>query len=241
MRVEENITIAFVGAGGKTTCMFQLARQFKNGAVVSTTTKLGLEQALLADTHFVWNEDIDNRLLLENSHQLLLVTAGPDEVSLHLIGMNSEQALALKDFCRINHLSLLIEADGARKAAFKAPADYEPVIPKWVEHVIVVAGLSALGKPISLPWIFRPERLAELIDVEIGTPLNLEMMCQVLRHPFGGLKGVSSSAQVTLLLNQEDVRPLLFHEERYIKENLYKNFDRVVVGSAWSEDSFRIL
>lgn len=241
LRIVTDSIIAFVGAGGKTTSMFQLARQFENGAVVSTTTKLGFEQAVLADEHLVWNDNICIEVQNFGQRKVQLVTAGAGKTSIHLLGLNYERISTLKDLCNSHQKPLLIEADGARTAAFKAPAEYEPVIPDWVQHVVVVAGLSALGQPISLPWIFRPERVAQLAGVEEDSKLTLEKMCQVLGHPQGGLKGIPPSARTTLLLNQADVHPLQPNEERYLNEYLFGIYDQLVVGSAWSEDSFRVL
>jgi hypothetical protein len=42
-----------VGAGGKTTAMFQLARQMEPPVLVSASTHLGVEQLRLADAHFI--------------------------------------------------------------------------------------------------------------------------------------------------------------------------------------------
>jgi len=47
------VAIAFVGAGGKSTAMFQLARQLPAPVLVTTTTHLGTWQAALVDEHIV--------------------------------------------------------------------------------------------------------------------------------------------------------------------------------------------
>lgn len=42
----------------------------------------------------------------------------------------------------------LVEADGSKELPMKFPAPWEPVLPKQTDHVLVLFGLSALGKPL---------------------------------------------------------------------------------------------
>ena len=51
---------------------------------------------------------------------------------------------------------VLIEADGSKGKPLKYPAEYEPVIPSFSDHVIVVAGLDALSGRVD-EQIFRWE------------------------------------------------------------------------------------
>src|SRR5687768_2741042 len=45
--------IAFIGAGGKTTAMFQLARELPAPVIVTATSHLGIWQIPLADKHVI--------------------------------------------------------------------------------------------------------------------------------------------------------------------------------------------
>ena len=51
LRIGNKSVVAFVGAGGKTTAMFNLAREFNFPSIITTTTKMGIDQANLADVH----------------------------------------------------------------------------------------------------------------------------------------------------------------------------------------------
>ena len=53
LRVKSQTRLAFVGAGGKTTAMFQLAKQWKENILLTATTHLAEEQLSLAEHHFV--------------------------------------------------------------------------------------------------------------------------------------------------------------------------------------------
>ena len=53
LRANRTSRIALVGAGGKTTALFQVARQLDPPVLVTTTTHLGVWQLALADRHIV--------------------------------------------------------------------------------------------------------------------------------------------------------------------------------------------
>ena len=59
----ESLRLAFVGAGGKTTAMFHLARELDAPVIVTTTTHLAVEQIQLADRHIILEK-------LEDSNQI---------------------------------------------------------------------------------------------------------------------------------------------------------------------------
>jgi probable selenium-dependent hydroxylase accessory protein YqeC len=72
--------------------------------------------------------------------------------------------------------------------------------------VVVVASVHAVGDPIAAETVHRPERVAELADVDVGAELTAAAMARVLGHADGGLKGVPASAECVVLLNMVDDR-----------------------------------
>src|SRR5690349_10566442 len=52
-RINSSACIAFIGSGGKTTAMFQLARQLPSPVIVTATSHLGAWQLNLADQHII--------------------------------------------------------------------------------------------------------------------------------------------------------------------------------------------
>ena len=89
----------------------------------------------------------------------------------------------------------LLEADGSRRLPLKAPAPHEPPIPPFVDSVLVVAGLSALGHSLDPEWVYQPDRFAALAGLAPGAPITPEGLVQVLRHPQGGLKNIPAGAR----------------------------------------------
>ncbi|HNS37224.1 MAG TPA: selenium cofactor biosynthesis protein YqeC, partial [Anaerolineaceae bacterium] len=205
LRVDAGSRVAFVGAGGKTTAMFQLAHQLPQPVLVTTTTHLGDWQISLADHHRILDPNdvswIDE--IAEHNSGIWLLT-GPLTGAHRFTGPSSKSLAQIRCAAEGHNWPVLIEADGSRQKPIKMPADYEPAIPDWVNHVVVVCGLSGLNKPLSADWFHRPELATELLKLESGSPLTADHLTAILTHPLGGLKNIPVGCQRSVLLNQAD-------------------------------------
>jgi molybdenum cofactor cytidylyltransferase len=231
--------IAFTGAGGKTTAIFQLARALNAAGgqpvIVSATAHLGTWQIPLADQHFTAVEPGDLTGLREDGVTLITGTTENDRT----LPVSSLVLDRLTEICRARGLRLLIEADGSRSRPLKAPAAHEPPIPEAAELVVVTAGLGALGKPLDESNVHRPERFAALSGLQAGEPILPEGVVRVLTHPDGGLRNIPASARRSVLLNQAETPELRAMGGRMSKE-LLRAFDSVLVGSL-QESSFHAI
>jgi len=221
--------VAFVGAGGKTSAMFALAEALARPVVLTTTTHLGAWQTGLADKHFILKAPEALKDIGFNSNARLLCT-GPAGDDGRLKGLSGEILDALYRRCRELALPLLIEADGARQRSLKAPAVYEPVIPGWVDIVVVLAGLAALGKPLSEAFVHRPAVFSGLTGCALGSAIKPEHLKTLLSSERGGLKGIPDGARRVLFLNQAEGGALEETGHRLGRE-LMAVYGRVLVGS----------
>ncbi len=204
--------IALVGAGGKTGLAERLieeARACGWSAVFTTTTRIlpperrdlrlivgpedeaSLEDALRPDSVLCvasrWLPEWDN------------TPGGPRQ---KLAGFTPEQVDRLADLLQAD--LLVVEADGSRHLPFKAPAAHEPRIPPSTTLVLVLAGLSVLGRPLNADTVHRPERIAALACVPLGSTIDPARVARVLAHPEGGRKGVPPDARAIAVLTQAD-------------------------------------
>ncbi|MBG0788178.1 MAG: putative selenium-dependent hydroxylase accessory protein YqeC [Anaerolineaceae bacterium] len=222
-------SVALTGAGGKTSLMFALADSFVGPVILTTTTHLGAWQAPLAKKHLILQPGEELSHDFCKSAQKVLVT-GPVSADDRLSAMEPRQLEALREYCRNNDIPLLIEADGARQRNLKAPADHEPVVPEWVDQVIVVAGLAGLDQPLDETTVHRPERFAALSGSDLGEPISCEALIAVLGNGEGGLKDIPPNAKRTLFLNQADT-PKLQSQAGRIASELKDCYSQVVIGS----------
>ena len=226
LRMEPASCVAFIGAGGKTTAIFKLARELPTGAIVTATTHLGIWQTSLADRHIATDGDtIEN---LEGFQGTLLVTGEPDGERTKPI---SEKLLhRLYQYCKSHAIPLLIEADGSRQKPLKAWAEHEPPIPEFADLVVHVAGLSGLGKPLSEEHVHRAEKFAELSGLTVGEIISPEALASVLTHPQGGLKNVPTTARRVILLNQADTADLQSAAQA-LTSSLLPTYQAVLISS----------
>ena len=238
--------LALVGAGGKSSALFRLGRELclspgEGGSPVSgeslgntvllcATTHLASWQLHQADHHYIFHDLEDLAALETNLPAGLVLFTGPPAEAERTAGLDELSLARLKGLADGRRLPLLIEADGSRQRPFKAPAGHEPVIPPWVDTVVVVAGLSALGRPLSPQWVHRPERFAALSGLTAGETLTLEELGRVLAHPQGGLKGIPAGARRVALLNQADTAALQGAASRLAGE-LLGAYDAVLVAA----------
>jgi probable selenium-dependent hydroxylase accessory protein YqeC len=184
IRLDEYSTIAFVGAGGKTTAMFQLARQSDKPVLVTTTTHLAVEQAGRADMHYALEEGegLPDLSAAIKKHRVILVT-GLAHADGRLGSPPASVLEDLKEFADERGYPLLIEADGSRKLPIKSPAENEPVIPVWVDAVAIVVGLSCLGRPASQEVIHRFSQFSAVAGILEGEIIDLIHLEKMLLHP----------------------------------------------------------
>jgi molybdenum cofactor cytidylyltransferase len=243
LRIAEVPRIAFVGAGGKTTAIFQLARELvRSGSskkedqcnlssvIVCATTHLGVEQGELADYNFIVERPADLINIDLNRHKGIILLSGDDLGDERLAGLDEDTTYAVLDLADRNRLPLLIEADGSCMKPVKAPAEHEPAVPEWVDQVIVVVGLNALGKPLTSEFVHRPHIFASLTGQRLGSKISSEMLEQVLVHPHGGLKNIPVGARCIALLNQADTPDRQAVGGR-IAEYLVNLYDAVLISS----------
>jgi len=228
LRFNQATSLALVGSGGKTTALFQLARQLSPPVIVSATSHLHITQIDLADRHLIAFSP-DDLSELDHNHQGVILVTGPIEGE-RTQGLNTKTISWLGEFCRQRSLSLLIEADGSRLHPLKAPSIHEPPIPDFARMVVVSAGLSGLGKPLSAETVHHPEIFGSLSGLQSGEVITPDAIIRVFTHPQGGLKNIPPQAQRIALLNQAD-SPDLMSLARSIAEKLLDDYHTVLVAS----------
>ena len=193
--VERGLTCV-VGAGGKKTALYALARQLDR-AVLTATVRIPLFDREVSAVHTV-NDPVAALSERTGGWPLGLV---PEREGSRYLGYEPEIVDAL---AAAHDGPVLVKADGARTREFKAPGQNEPQIPVGTDVVVPVASVDVVARPLSEEHVHRPDRVAELTGLERGDPVTPEAVANVLAHPDGGLKGVPRGASVVPVLNKVD-------------------------------------
>ena len=210
--LERARVVSITGAGGKTSLMFALAREYiarGERVLITTTTKIAREEtegwpclecesadALLAQAHRVLPERGTKR------QGGIVACAGRVRDGHRLAGFSPELIDALDATRRFDRI--LVEADGSARKPLKAPAAHEPVIPLTTGALIAVAGLSGLGRTLSPESVFRAEIWSQLSGLALGSRVTPESLARCVLHPDGLTRGCPPGSDRLLFLNQAD-------------------------------------
>ncbi len=231
-----NQTVSLIGAGGKTTTLFQIARELINEkklglqkVLVSSTTHFGAWQTKLADHHISASDVHSAQAVFEKKlNGVILVTGEVKEDRTQ--PLTAETLLWLREYARQNKIPLLLEADGSRAHPLKAPAAHEPVIPEFTDIVLAIVGLSAIGMDLHDGTVHRAEIFSQLTQTPLQQTVTAESIVQMLIHPQGGLKNIPTGARRIAMLNQADTATLQ-SAGGSIAQKLLQHFDSVLVTS----------
>ncbi len=238
LRYSKPESVAFVGAGGKTTAIFQAARELSltsnrithdQTVLVTASTHFGAWQAKLAD-HVCSISSAQDIQKLEKQIPNGVVLLYGEEKNDRMGGLQTTLLEAVHRLAKDHSLPLLIEADGAHLRPLKAPGEHEPAIPDFTQAVVVVAGLSGLGKPLQDEWVHRPERFAEITGLQLGKTITDDVLVKVLLNKVGGLKNVPLQARKMVLLNQADTAELQ-SLAKTIGERLIPDYQSAIIAS----------
>lgn len=189
---------AIVGGGGKTSLMFRLAAEYAHRGqpvIVTTTTRIG--DPAIAEARLIEAGSPEAQGPLTRPGEVVCVGRRGEPGKLHFPG------LLLWERCLGEARRVFAEGDGSKMLPVKAPAGHEPCIPPEADTVIAVAGLSALGQPLS-EICFRCELVCALLSVPPETLLRPALLARLLTSPLGQFKDVGDAARFRIFLNQAD-------------------------------------
>ena len=238
----EGGVVSLVGAGGKTSLMFNLARELEKAGerVLTTTTTKIYEPSADQTAGLIVSGSVP--IILNEARALLKdrlhVTAAAERLPVtgKLRGLAPE---IIRDIWNSRLFRwIIVEADGAAGRPLKVPADHEPVIPACTSHLVGMVGLNCVGRRLSDQWAFRHERFIQLTGLADGSEITEAAIIDVLKHDKGLFKEAPARAIRIAFFNQADSTQNLAAGQRMarslIKEKI-AGLRRVIVGQMLSE------
>lgn len=223
--------VCFVGAGGKKSSLYQLARVFDGRVGITATAHIEPFPRRYAQDAVVTDApDLVDRVCAAAEHSRVVAFAKPCPNPGRLLGVTHDELAAIR--ARAGFDLLLVKADGARGRIVKAPAEHEPAVPPDATTVVPVLSVRALGQPLSERIAHRPERIAALCGIAPGTTLEPTHLAQLLASPQGALQG-SAGKRVVPVVNMVDDDGLAALARDIAREALARTdrFDRVVLAA----------
>jgi probable selenium-dependent hydroxylase accessory protein YqeC len=196
LNIKKNDVISIVGAGGKTTLMFTLAKESKQmdlKVLLLTTTKIGIPRKQNYDfIDFTGNLFINKNKFTPGIYINAPLVKNKNKV-------DSTDISKLKNqICKFD--LILIEADGAAKKSLKAWEDYEPVIPEFTTKTIGIIDISSVDKEISEINIHRIEKFLKLTNSKIGAKITINHLKKIIESEKALFK--NSKGEKILFINK---------------------------------------
>ncbi|MCD4720193.1 MAG: putative selenium-dependent hydroxylase accessory protein YqeC [Desulfobacula sp.] len=241
--------ISLIGAGGKTSLMFRLAKELIDSGktvLTTTTTKIFMpkpDQSPVIIIESAVDELVKKSKSCLNRYPHFSAGSKHDLASGKLNGFSPDI---------INHLWqanlfdwIIIEADGAKRKPLKATASHEPVVPKITSHLILVTGLDAVGKALGDHYVHRAKLFSENTGLPLGETIDEQSIAISTAIEIKKAKALGHPLFNILFLNKADTPDRIVSGKK-IAELLQtnKNIDQIITASLKDEipvkDSFNI-
>jgi probable selenium-dependent hydroxylase accessory protein YqeC len=233
--------ISLVGAGGKTTLMFRLAKELllAGEKVVTTTTTKILEPGL-GETKILLVDQDEVRLkqfVLQHIQEYQHVTLVRERLE---SGKLKGVSPSLVDDLWNSHVfdKMVVEADGAARRPVKAPREREPVIPSSTTLVVALLGADGVGVTLNEEHVFQPERVSKMTGIPIGGIITEETLAILMTHPEGLFKGAPVSSRRVAFINKVDITGGLAKGKGIVEkvfQRQHPGIERAVLGQVKNE------
>jgi len=243
LKLDEGGVVSFVGAGGKTSLMFSMARELSNAgeSVLTTTTTKILMPTKDQSPHVILSDSLDEvlnqarGLIKKNLH----ISAASGRTGTHLEKLKGFDPEVIDEISEAGVFCwILVEADGAAGKPLKAPASHEPVIPYTSSLLVGIIGLKCIGKPLDERWVFRHKLYSKITGLFPEEPVTEESVAVALMDKNGIMKNCPSHTRKIVFLNMADNK-ILIESGRTIAHILckagIKGLKRVIIGRALHE------
>lgn len=238
LELKKNELVCFVGAGGKTGLMQNLLNDCaeRGNSVLATTSTKVFKTQLSDCCPLILEEDeeqlYDRLLEVVASNRALSAGVGLNNLD-KVIGLSKDFLNKLFDSRAFDHI--LVEADGARNLALKAPAAYEPIVPSQTTCLIVITGIDVLGKSLTEENVHRPHIVAEVTGQELGSEITPETILNVFKYYRHRHSQGYPDLRMIPVINKVDDEELL-EKAKTVAQVLNPEFGKTLITSTLLQD-----
>ncbi|MEE8341044.1 MAG: selenium cofactor biosynthesis protein YqeC [Candidatus Neomarinimicrobiota bacterium] len=196
----EGSCIALLGGGGKTSLLHKLAYEYAKFYPNVLQTSLTKTAFYLSDKPLILKDINIEKLNLLKSEKNPLFLIGEK------ISQEKLKGISETDLDRIRHQFdiTIFECDGARKKPLKAHTDYDPIVPEFATHTIIIVGAEVANTRISDGLVHRPELFCKTWNVQPNYQLNIDFIVKVLTSNEGYHSKLNSHEKISYFVNKWD-------------------------------------
>ena len=188
--------VALFGGGGKTSLLYQLGNEFTkqyNRVLLTSIVKAGPSPNF---SIVLSKPDKPITDLITNHHPLYLLKEKIRKDK--YCGFESSELecwLPNVDAC-------VFEADGAKDLPLKAHSDYDPIIPSFTSHVIIVIGADVIETTLNEGKIHRPDIFKSLWGIKDDTVIDIPLITKVVTDKKGYLSKIPNGIKIVYFVNK---------------------------------------
>ncbi len=233
-------TIAFTGAGGKSTTMYKLAAQLAESgkAVLVTTTTMIFHPEIKKRPFNLFLADKAEILLNQLSYKKGTITVLGSKIiseGIKIKGFSPEDLFIIQKSGLFD--VVLVEADGSRGKPIKAPAKHEPVLPLNTGIVAGLIGIDSLGTKINIESVHRPELFTKITESNLDDIIGIDLIKKLIKSPEGIFKNSSTISRKIVIFNKCDTEELIL-KAKNISEDILESIkiERILITSMTGND-----
>jgi probable selenium-dependent hydroxylase accessory protein YqeC len=193
--------VCAVGAGGKKSVLYQLAREHPGRFALTATVHTTVFPDDLPVEAVIDDASALRERVLSVDASRSIAYACPSTKPGRYAGVPADTIRSLHDSG--GFAATFVKADGARMRWIKSPAEGEPVLADRVDLVIPIVSARAIGETLSERVAHRVDRVAAVTGVAPGETLTPEAVGRLLASDAGALKGTAGT-RVAPLINMVD-------------------------------------
>lgn len=228
LNLKKECIVSIVGAGGKTSLMFNLANDLKEDSkvLVTTTTKIFLPSKNQYD-YICLNKEYYLNYSRISSKGIYVFGDSLNEAG-KVVGLDSSTVETLSRCFNYT----LIESDGSKMKPIKGWGINEPVICKKTNKTIGVLDIKTIGKKINDSNVHRLEEFLKLTNSTINESINMQHLISLILNPNGLFK--NALGEKILFINKVETYDELLLANKLLELLLENNgfcINRVIIGS----------
>ncbi len=222
INIRKGDVISVVGSGGKTTFIYNLARELiKEKVLISTTTKMLCPL----------KEEVDYFFCLDKFKNIN-IRKGRTFIAEKIISDKKVCGNILHIESYVNNFDYtLLESDGSKRKPLKGWNENEPVIINKTTKTVGIIPLHIIGEKITDKNIHRIEKFNDICKTKIGDEITLEVIADIISDSNGLFKG--AIGEKILFLNRIETEKCMKMAWELLEILKKKNIDfiRVIGGS----------
>lgn len=242
LSIGERGVISLIGAGGKTACMYALAKELVcvgKRVLTTTTTKIFMPTreespaTIVAGTCREMIKQAESHLR-DNGHLTIGSEYLPAQGKLKGVDPHQLEAIGqtgIFDF-------IIVEADGAAGRALKVCASHEPVVPGFSNRIVSFVGLDVVGRPLTEDWVFRSDLFSRITGLPLAHPVAESSIVAAMLHDMSSITAIDKDTLKIAFLNKADDHKARVAGDRVaslLEERGKGLFHRVIIGQLKTE------